>query len=222
VIAKGEPWGHPAAGPPELVVDGSDDALAQAVAAHHGARIGFQPAPGSDFARAVGLTRGGAQDTDLLCDALDVVLDETHGDTVALVAVNIVVVGVAPDRQHWWSRAPGMQVTVDDRVVHEGAATGVVIANGQYLRGNDVVPRGHPGDGRIEVQVYSIARLERRALRGRVRDATHLPHPRIRLASGRRVEVRGAPRGVEVDGVSAGRARTVAVAVAPAAFTLLV
>jgi hypothetical protein len=222
VIAKGEPWGDPAAGPPELAVDGGDDALALAVAAHHGARIGFDPAPGSDFARAVGLTSGSALDTDLLCDALDVVLDESHGDTVALVAVNMVVVGTAPDRQHWWSRASGVQVTVDDRVVHEGAATGVVIANGQFLHGNDVAPRGHPGDGRIELQVYSVPRRERRALRRRVRDGTHLPHPRVRTATGRRVEVQGAPRAVEVDGVRAGRARTVAVAVAPAAFTLLV
>src|SRR5262249_59072923 len=102
---------------------------------------------------------------------------EGSGEPAALAAGNGVVIGTAPDRQHWWSRAPGVQVTVDDRVVHEGGATGVVIANGQFLHANDVVPRGHPGDGRIELQVYSVPRRERGALRRRVRDGSHLPHP---------------------------------------------
>ena len=99
-----------------------------------------------------------------------------------------------------------MRVVIDTRVVHDGAALAVVVASGQYLRGNDVVPRGHPGDGRAEVQVYSLTRGERAAMRERLPLGVHLPHPRIRTASGRRVEVQamGSPRPVEVDGVAVG------------------
>ncbi|MEX1007495.1 MAG: hypothetical protein WD271_06585 [Acidimicrobiia bacterium] len=226
-ISKGEPWGRPAGGPADLVVEGGDDALARAVAAHPHARIAFSPAHGSDLARAVGLSEVSTNTTELPCDALQVELDG-----VAHTAVNMVVVGVPPDRQRWWTRASRIVVQVDDRVVHAGDAVAIVAASGQYLRGADVVPRGHPGDGRIEVQVYAVARRERATMRSRLPLGTHVPHPRIRSVTGRRVEVRatgfpfrhgaGRPLEVEVDGVPATAARVVMVAVAPAAFTLLV
>jgi hypothetical protein len=231
VIAKGEPWGRPAEGPAEVVVAGDDRDLADAAAIHAGARLRFEPVPASDFARAVGLVGPGSattppentepektepEKTELACDALDVDVDGVH-----LPAVNMVVVGTPPDRQRWWSRSRAMQVTVDGRVVHDGRAVAVVVANGQFLRGSDVVPRGHPGDGRVEVQVYALSRRERRGMRVRLRDATHLPHPRIRSATGRESGIRGGGR-VEVDGVATGPGRAVTVRVAPAAFTLLV
>jgi hypothetical protein len=221
VIAKGEPWGRPAHGPADVVVSGDDHDLAEAAAQHRGARLRFEPAATSDFARAVGLVAPGAPaderaQTELVCDALDV---EVDGE--ALPAVNMVVVGTAPDRQRWWSRGRPYHVTVDGRVVHDGRAVAVVVANGQFLHGRDVVPRGHPGDGRLEVHVYALARRERRGMRARVRDGTHVPHPRIRSATGTAVGVRG--RGpVEVDGLATGTCRAVTVRVAPAAFTLLV
>ncbi len=216
MIAKGEPWGRPVTGPPDVVVDGGDDALAGAVAAHPGTRFQFDAAPDSDFARAVGLAGVGERTTEVECDALDVDVDG-----VRVPAVNMVVVGTAPDRQRWWSRSTPVHVAVDGRVVHDGRAAAVVVANGQHLRGNDVVPRGHPGDGRVEVQVYALARGERRPMRARLRDGTHVPHPRIRAASGRRVEIRGGAE-VEIDGIRAGAGRAMTVVVAPAAFTLLV
>ena len=221
MIAKGEPWGRPVTGPPDVVIGGGDDALAGAVAAHPGARFQFDAARGSDFARAVGLAGVGERTTEVECDTLDVDVDG-----VSVLAVNMVVVGTAPDRQRWWSRSPRVHVAVDGRVVHDGRAGAVVVANGQHLRGNDVVPRGHPGDGRVEVQVYALARAERRPMRARLRDGTHVPHPRIRSASGRRVEIRGGGE-VEVDGIRAASGRpasmkVVTVVVAPAAFTLLV
>jgi YegS C-terminal NAD kinase beta sandwich-like domain len=218
-IAKGEPWGRPAEGAPDLVLEGGDDTLASAVAAYPHARIEFVPAAGSDFARAVGLSDGGRAAMELPCDALRVDVDGRE-----LLAVNMVVVGVPPDRQRWWNRASRIVVQVDDRVVHDGDAVAVVVANGQYLRGADVVPRGHPGDGRIEIQVYAVGRRERAAMRARLRLGTHVPHPRIRSTAGRRVEIRagGPALGVEIDGIRAAPARAVTVAVAPAAFTLLV
>jgi diacylglycerol kinase family enzyme len=218
-VAKGEPWGRPTTGGPDLVLEGGDDALASAVAAHPQARIAFVPAVGSDFARAVGLSDRERASIELPCDALRVDVDGRE-----LLAVNMVVIGVPPDRQRWWNRASRIVVKVDDRVVHDGHAVAVVVANGQYLRGADVVPRGHPGDGRIEIQVYAVGRRERAAMRARLPLGTHVPHPRIRSVAGRRVEIQAgrAPLGVEIDGVPAAPARSVAVTVAPAAFTLLV
>ena len=52
------------------------------------------------------------------------------------------------------------------RPVFHGPCTTVVIATGQFRRGLDLVPRGHPGDGRAEVQVYAVPGRERRRLRG--------------------------------------------------------
>ena len=167
MIKKGEPWGHPPSGPADVDVTGDDAALADAVASRPGVRVRFRPTPRSDFARAIGIASGVAAadrdiasepDTELPCDLLQV---QTSARTLSVV--NMVVVGVPPDRQRWTSPRVRLHVTVDGRAVHDGDATAVVVANGQFLRGHDVIPRGHPGDGRAEVHVYALARSERRA-----------------------------------------------------------
>jgi hypothetical protein len=222
VIRKGEPWGHPADGPAEVVVTGNDAALAATVLERPHARIEFRPAPDSDFARAVGIAGESATPratvTEVSCDLLRV-------DTVtgALGAVNMVVVGVAPDRQRWTTRRVRLRVTVDGRTVHDGDATAVVIGNGQFLRGGDVIPRGHPGDGRAEVHVYALARSERRAMRARLPQGEQVPHPRIMTTSGRAilVESPGPPVPIEVDGVALEPATAVRIDVMPEAFSLL-
>ena len=175
--------------------------------------------------RAVGISATTSADDppgiELPCDLLRVRLDDAEQ-----LAVNMVVVGVAPDRQSRWSRALGMQVDVDGRVVHDGAATAVVIANGEYLRATDVVPRGHPGDGRAEVHVYALTASERGQLRGRLRRGEHLPNPRIVVRTGRTIRVTSSGIGglpIEIDGVAGPiRHGTVAVEVVPDAFLLLV
>ena len=221
MIQKGETWGHPAEGPADVEVGGDDAALAAAVEAHPGARVRFRPSPRSDFARAVGIAGDGDTDpagTELPCDLLRV----EAGDD-ALSAVNMVVVGVPPDQQRWTSRRARLHVTVDGRAVHDGDANAVVVANGQFLRGNDVIPRGHPGDGRAEVHVYTLHRSERRAMRTRLPRGEQVPHPRIATTSGRAivVESRGAPVILEVDGVALGQAASVHIDLTPDAFSLL-
>jgi diacylglycerol kinase family enzyme len=219
VVEKGRPWERPAAGPAEWHVDGDDATLAAAVRDHRGARVEFRPGTGSDLARALGLHAPGAGAIELALDGLRVVADARE-----LFAVNMVVVGVAPDRAGWLTRASAVRVRVDARVVHDGAATGVVVASGQHLRGADVVPRGHPGDGRIEVQVYAVRRGERAGVRSRLPQGVHLPHPDITQASGRQVEVRAdrGPIPLEVDGVGVSPAAVVTVDVVPGAFVLVV
>jgi hypothetical protein len=222
MIQKGEPWGHAAHGPADYDVAGDDAALAAAVTARPRSRVAFHPTHDSDFARAVGITVDETSDpnaaTELPCDRLTI-----RTEAAEMTAVNMAIVGIAPDRQQWTSRNMGVRVTVDGRRVHEGPATAVVVANGQFLRGADVVPRGHPGDGRAEVHVYALTRSERRHMRERLPLGEHVPHPRITTASGRTIliESLAAPVALEIDGVAVARATTVTVDVIPAAFSLL-
>jgi diacylglycerol kinase family enzyme len=218
VIRKGEPWERAASGPAAWHVEGDDAALAAAVRDQPGARVGFRPDATSDLARALGVPATGGAALELGVDALAVIADDRE-----LFAVNMVVVGTAPDRTGWFTASPELRVEVDGRVAHEGRATSVVVASGQYLRGNDVVPRGHPGDGRAEVQVYAVARGQRAGVRARLPQGVHLPHPDIVQTSGRRVVVVAAKRPValEVDGVPGPPASRITVELVPGAFTLV-
>jgi len=217
MIRRGEPWGGPASSPPDLEVDGDDADLAAAVAAAPGALVVFRPGPGSDLARAVGLRAGSdptPRATELPVDAV-----RLAGDGLAC---NAVVLGVPPDRLRWTSPARSVEIDVDGQPWFAGSATTVVIANGQFLRGADIVPRGHPGDGRLEVQVYELRRRERRAMRRRLTTGAHVPHPRIRSRTARVVELRAArPVAFEADGVSGAAVATVGAEVVPSAFRLL-
>jgi YegS C-terminal NAD kinase beta sandwich-like domain len=215
MIRPGQPWGAPTTGPPDATGAGSDRDLATLADAHRGARLRFEPDERCELARAVGLTAAAPGITDLPVDALDV-------EDVGL-AVNMVIAGVAPDRLRPWSRARPVTVRVDGRLVHDAPATTVVVANGQFRRGADVVPRGHPGDGRLEVQVYALRAGERTRMRRRLPGGGHLPHPRIVTTTGRQAEIRwAAPAPVEIDGTPGPRRASVDVAVRSPAFVLLV
>ena len=219
MVEKGRPWERPATGPADWHVSGDDATLAAAVRDHPGARVEFRPDAASDLARAVGLRGAGDGSMELPVDALRI-----DADGRELFAVNLVVVGVAPDRARWVTRSPGVHVRVDERLAHDGPATAVVVASGQYLRGSDVVPRGHPGDGRAEIQVYAVGRGERTGVRSRLPQGVHLPHPDITQTTGRRVEIRAdrGPLPVEIDGAPAPPAARVTVDVVPGAFLLVV
>jgi len=136
--------------------------------------------------------------------------------------VNIVVLGSPPDRLGALTPRQGVTLTIDGRPSFAGKATTVLVANGQYLRGADAVPRGHPGDGRLEVQTYAPSVGEARAMRDRLATGTHVPHAHIAQATGRRIEIElSRPARLELDGVDRGTATLVVVEVVPEAFSLV-
>jgi hypothetical protein len=218
VIRPGEEWTRPAAGPPDFDVAGDDAELAAAVAARPGALVRFRPTPTSDVARAVGLAADAPEDSAGDREApMDALAIEGNG-----VAANIVVVGTPPDALRRFARRFAVTVRVDERAPWTGDATTVVVATGEFLRGLDVVPRGHPGDGRAETQIYAVAGRDLRALRGRLRTGTHVPHPAITQTVGRRIEITcGRALPLEIDGHRADPADHVVVSVVPHAYRLL-
>jgi len=221
-LRHGEPWGHTATSPPDVEVAGDDADLVAAAVSRPGALVRFRPKPRSDLARALGIGSDGSGVTEVAIDALALDPDDTGVDPIR--AVNAVVLGRPPDRLRWTARAADITVRVDRRAWFSGRATTVVVANGQFLRGADLVPRGHPGDGWAEVQVYALARRARGGMRRRLLTGTHLPHPDVRAGRARRVEIEvSGPRlPVDVDGRPQGRTARLVVTLVPAAIRLLV
>jgi hypothetical protein len=203
-------------------VSGGDGRLASIVAqCLKDPLVHFAAAPDSDLARAVGLVAGAAPaGMALPLDVLAVIMGEGPD---AIVAVNSVVVGVAPDRLRAWHRPAGLSVEIDGKPVDAEAATTLVAMNGQYLRGLDVSPRGHPGDGVAEAQLYALPPGARRAMRSRLTVGAHLPHPAIIIRRAHRLVVRaGRPVPLEVDGIARGKVTDLELTLRPAAYRLLV
>lgn len=196
-------------------VEGGDAPLAAAIARHPGMSVRFSADASSDLARALGITgERGRVRSPVTLDVLRLGTDER--------AVNMVVLGPAPDRLGRGHRRHRCRVEVDGRLVHEGRATTVVVANGEYLRGRDVVPRGHPGDGRLEVHVYAVAAGQRRRMRSRLATGTHVPHPGIRTAQGAHVVLHwDRPVRLEVDGTRRPRVRDLEVTLGAGEVTLV-
>ncbi len=216
MIRPGEEWGGRAEAPADVEVEGDDAALANAFGAAPGALIKFIPNSTSDLARAVGLGRGEAREHALPLDVLEL------GD--GTLAVNMCIFGTPPDRLRRSSPPLELEIQLNGRRWFAGSATTVVIAIGQFLRGLDVVPRGHPGDGKAEIQVYELAKGERRQMRARLPTGGHVPHPRIHQRGAAVIGLRARPAApCEVDGVARREVTTeITIRVLPGAYRLLI
>jgi hypothetical protein len=216
MIRPGEPWGQPTSATPDLEVAGGDAELASAVARRPGVLVRFRPDAGSDLARAIGLGIDPGVGV-----GVEVPLDLLRVDD-GPVAANMIVIGTPPEALGWFAGRFGANVRVDSRPVFHGPCTTVVISTGQFRRGLDLVPRGHPGDGRAELQIYAVPGRQRRELRTRLATGTHVPHPMITQRSAARVTVSIDRRvRLEVDGRPAPATDLVDVELVPNAYRLL-
>jgi hypothetical protein len=207
-VRPGAPWGEPSAAEPDLDVRGGDADLARAIREAPGALIRFEPDATSDIARSVGLVAGAPlRHVEVVMDALRV--------SDGRIAVNMIIAGRPPATLHTWHRSRDLGVA-------GGPALCVVLAVGQYHHGLDLVPRGHPGDGRAELHTYRLRPGQRGALQHRLPTGSHLPHPSIATSSVRALHLAASrPFPVEVDGVDAGRTASLQVAVVAGAYRLL-
>jgi len=219
-VKPGEVWGAPTDDQPDTTVTGDDAALAAAVPADGSPvpLVRFRPV-GSELARALGVAPARTDDP-----ARGIALPVDAIDTDRGVAVNLVTLGRPPGALRAWHRARHVTVTVDGRTVHDGPATTVVIANGQFAGTADLVPRGHPGDGRLEVQVYALRAAERAGMRRPLATGTHVPHPRIATTTGRRIQVQtaGGALVLTLDGRAVGAVPGLVAAVRHPALRLLI
>jgi hypothetical protein len=215
-IKRGEEWSRPRSGDTPVQVSGNDADLGAAIhSLPAGALVQFTPSPDSDLARAVGLTGEPRLTSELELDALRV--------TGEITACNIVVVGTPPDRLGRMCARPHIEVTVDGTAAFSGRATTVVVAVGQFRRGADLVPRGHPGDGRAEIQVYALPSATGRAVRARLLTGSHVPHPGIIQQTGRRIEIWPTETlDLEVDGTRRPAAKRLFMEVIGARYRLLI
>ena len=220
-LRPGQSWGTETSDPPDLEVSGTDQRLAEVLASGVAdPLVRFLAAADSDLALAVGLVAGAAPaGLALPVDSLEMVGD----GGLETVAVNSIVVGIAPDRLRAWHRPAALSVDIDGASVDAGKATSLVVMNGQYLRHLDVSPRGHPGDGVAEAQLYALPPGARRAMRARLTTGAHVPHPAITIRKARRLVVRAArPAPLEIDARPAGRITELSITLRPGAYRLLV
>lgn len=201
-IRKGEAWGEPGPLPADGMLVRSD---AQARAIVTEARRAGEPIP------PLGLLGGD------LCRTLGGTGDESRLASASAMRLPVDLGAVLVDgRLHWF---------VAHLIVRRSWWHGRVVAamNAQFLGSWDVVPRGHPNDGRLDVLDADLPLGERLQVRSRLRTGTHLPHPRIEERHVSAVQLDLArPTPVYLDGESLGPATTLSIRVEPDALVCIV
>lgn len=200
-IRRGSEWGTVIDLPDDVTVVSSDAELAQLCAAGTESQRPIALA-GGDLARTMG---GGTP-------------GRIHpGATVVRAAVDIVEV----------TSEGRSSVFVAHLVARRRSWRGSVAfaMNAQFIGQRDVAPRGHPGDGRIEVlQVApTMPWRARLAARRRAITGTHLPHPDLTVSSVTRTRLSfDRPQRVYLDGVFWTSTTQIDLTVRPSAVEVLV
>lgn len=207
MIDKGRPWGREMARPSEIVCVRSDAELADLIADRLGS-----PAPPSPAAPAITLGAGDLARTLGTAGAI--------GDTVR--SVDLDAVRYRTDSHHGWAVA---HLVARSRRAGWLAGPILAVMNAEYRGRWDVVGRGHPNDGRVEIVEVDASMTVRQRLQARRRLATgtHLPHPSIsvRSTSAARWDF-ASPRGLWVDDRYRGMIRWLEIEVVADAYQLII
>ncbi len=189
-IEKGVAWGEPGQVPADAVTCIDDVAVA---AGHDGVVV----VAGGDLHKGLGMPRvktPGEECMFLPVDLMRVAVETTDGMVLQLRAVAHVCIGSFGAR---------------------GGFSGLV--NAGFVDGLNLAPRGHPGDGRVELVTMDKDTPWRQRLMARRRavTGTHVPHPMIDVAvcDTWTASVEGGD--LSVDGVMIPGARRVTVSVDP-------
>lgn len=209
-IRPGDAWGEPGRLPADQPIAATDEALhgivGEWVRAHElgDAPMGPVGLTGGSLWRTMGAPAGGAdrlrsEGLQADVDVVTVLLDGRVGHFVSHLVAR------RKGRRGWW-RGPVM-----------------VLMNAEYLGSWDIATRGHPNDGRVDLQSGDLSIGDRWKARQRLPTGTHLPHPGI---VDRRVKQHtvSLPAGVRVwlDGLDQGPVTDLVATVRPDALTVIV
>lgn len=201
-IEKGKDWGRPVELPEGAPIVSTDRSLAELFAVADGGLSGpaFVGLNGGDLARTVGAE---APDEDIRRGervGLPVDLAVARVDERSLVVASSLVI-----RRFGWL----------------GTVQGAM--NASFLGDWNVVPAGHPNDGRFDVVVSELAFGDWLKARRRLVLGTHVPHPKISIRRLKKYSFDvplGA--GVWIDGRAIGRATRVDLEVFPDSTTVVI
>ena len=234
-----------------LVVAGGDGSMHAAVGslwrsgALGGTTIGLVPlGTGNDLAAGLEIPEdpveaakvclgASAADLDLITtDAGEVVVNASHAGLGAVAAdhserfkdrlgplaypVGALIAGV---RESGWD----LRVTLDGRVVHEGGALMIGVANAPSIGGGTrLVPPALPGDGLLDLIVVSAVTAAARVAFGiALRDGLHLDRDDVLHERGREVTIAGEPVAHDLDGEVTDERSSCTYTVQPAAWRML-
>ena len=189
-IEKGSTWGDPGPVPDDVAVC-ADDAAVAAVSD----RVAVSS--GGDLHRGLGSPRvksPGDECVIVPVDLMRVAVEMTNGTRVVLPAVAHVCIGSF------------------------GARSGFRgLVNAGFVDGLNLAPRGHPGDGRVELVTMepNVPWRQRWMARRRAVTGTHVPHPQIRVTAVESWACEVGGDELRIDGVVVSGASRVSVAVEP-------
>lgn len=203
-IAKGEDWGESGVLPVGAPIFGSDAQVSRAVeeARGKGADRPICGLIGGDLWRTLGGPPGGR--------------DRLRAGPASRVVVDVGWVRI-DDRA--WDHAFVAHCVARTRFW----AAALAVMNAEWLGEWDVAPKGHPGDGWLDITEAELPCGERPKVRDRLPTGTHLPHPDVRTWRVKQAEFEfDRPRRMRLDGVPFGRATRLEFRVEPASLTVLV
>ena len=199
-IAKGQPWGEPAALPDDAVLVRSDAEARDALESARRARRPYPPLGllSGDLCRTLG---GGAGGEARLRAGGGVRFPLDLGEVLVDGRLHLFVAHLVA-RSRLWRRA-------------------FVAMNAQWLGEWNLGPRAHPNDGLLDTYDARLPLGQLLPVRSRLHHGTHLPHPAIRerRAAALQMEL-DRPLPVRLDGTLVGAARTLSVRVEPDALVV--